>query len=270
MNSITAGDKTSPFDQIKQIDEDGTEYWLATELLASMGYRTWKRIKDAVARAKISAQNSGVNVSYHFDDVVQMAQIGASQAFREVLKDYKLSRYACYITAMNGDPRKPEIAAAQSYFAAKTHEAELASQNQELLSSVPEILEQQNRKLMKQEEQIRLLQSQVQNLLSASDDYSYKKFNYIPPGWNKEIWEKLPPQDKRHFRFLYHCCSFIPNYQTEDESVSIETLTLQVKQKQKDELKTAVGELSPEEFERLEATKEDLLKRLWEGSEIND
>lgn len=109
MNSITAGDNTSPFDQIKQIDDSGTEYWLATELLASMGYRTWKRIKDTVERAKISARNSGVNVSHHFDDVVQMAQIGASQAFREVLKDYKLSRYACYITAMNGDPRKPEI-----------------------------------------------------------------------------------------------------------------------------------------------------------------
>jgi len=114
------------------------------------------------------------------------------------------------------------------------------------------------------------LQSQVQNLLSASDNYSYKKSNYIPPGWNKEIWEKLPRQDKRHFRFLYHCCGFKPNYQTEDESVSIETLTLQVKQKQKDELKTAVVELSPEEFERLEAAKKELLKRFWEGSEIND
>lgn len=79
-----------------------------------MGYRTWKRIKDTVERAKISARNSGVNISYHFVNVVQMAQIGDSQAFRETLKDYKLSRYACYITAMNGDPRKPEIASAQS------------------------------------------------------------------------------------------------------------------------------------------------------------
>lgn len=114
------------------------------------------------------------------------------------------------------------------------------------------------------------LQSQVQNLLSASDNYSYKKSNYIPPGWNKEIWEKLPPQDKRHFRFLYHCCSFKANYQTEDESVSIETLTLQVKQKQKDELKTAVGEVSPEETARLEVAKKDALKRFWEEKENND
>jgi DNA-damage-inducible protein D len=104
MDLITILDSnTSPFDQIKQIDSEGTEYWLATDLLASMGYQSWKRIKDTVERAKISALNSGLNVSHHFVDVVQMTQIGASQAFRETLKNYKLSRYACYITAMNGE-----------------------------------------------------------------------------------------------------------------------------------------------------------------------
>ncbi|NJO63136.1 MAG: hypothetical protein HC836_34440 [Richelia sp. RM2_1_2] len=66
MNSITVNDgNTSPFDQLKKIDELGTEYWLATDLLASMGYRTWKRIKDTVERAIFSARNSGINVSYH-------------------------------------------------------------------------------------------------------------------------------------------------------------------------------------------------------------
>ncbi len=145
MDLITISDSnTSPFEQIKQVDGSGSEYWLATDLLASMGYQSWKRIKDTVERAKISALNSGLNVSYHFTDVVQMAQIGGSQAFRETLKDYRLSRYACYITAMNGDPRKPEIAAAQSYFAYKTREAELAPQNQEILSQILEQLEQQN------------------------------------------------------------------------------------------------------------------------------
>ncbi len=128
---------TSPFDKIKQIDELGTEYWLATDLLASMGYRTWKRIKDTVERAKVSARNSGANVSDHFTNVVQMARIGDSQAFREVLKNYKLSRYACYITAMNGDPRKPEIAEAQTYFALLTREAELGLQNQETAFKYP-------------------------------------------------------------------------------------------------------------------------------------
>lgn len=98
----------------------------------------------SVERAKISACNSGVNISYHFTNVVQMAQIGDSQAFRETLKDYKLSRYACYITAMNGDPRKPEIAAAQSYFAFLTRKAELGLQHQQLIGSVLEKLDRHN------------------------------------------------------------------------------------------------------------------------------
>jgi len=264
MNSINLSKSdTSPFDKIKQTDESGNEYWLATDLLASMGYRTWKRIKDTVERAKVSARNSGANVSDHFANVVQMAQIGDSQAFREVLKNYKLSRYACYITAMNGDPRKPEIAAAQSYFALLTRDAELSLQNQELLTSVLEKLEQQNRKLIKQEQEIRLLKSQIQNLLPAS------KANYIPPGWDAKLWEELPPQDKRHFRFLYRRRGFKPSYKTED-SVPIEALTLQAKQKQKDELKTVVVEISTEEKERLEAAKLEALKQFREEGGDND
>lgn len=180
MNTINISESDNiPFERMKQIDESGAEYWLARDLLTAMGYKSWKRIKDTVERAKISARNSNANVSCHFTNVVQMAQIGGSQAFRETLKDYKLSRYACYITAMNGDPRKAEIAAAQSYFAAKTREAEMAYNNQELLSNVLEKLEQQNQIIEKQREEIGLLQSQIQYLLPGS------KSNYIPPGWDR-------------------------------------------------------------------------------------
>jgi DNA-damage-inducible protein D len=150
MDLITVSDcNTNPFEQIKQVDDSGYEYWLATDLLRAMGYKVWKRMKDTVERAKISAFNSGVDVSHHFNNVVQMAQIGGSQAFREVLKDYKLSRYACYITAMNGDPRKPEIAKAQGYFASKTREAELAPQMQEILSQALSEIERQNQVIEK-------------------------------------------------------------------------------------------------------------------------
>ncbi|MEA5596869.1 DNA-damage-inducible protein [Rivularia sp. UHCC 0363] len=262
MNSITVNDgNTSPFDQLKKIDELGTEYWLATDLLASMGYRTWKRIKDTVERAIFSAHNSGVNISYHFTNVVQMAQIGDSQAFRETLKDYKLSRYACYITAMNGDPRKPEIAAAQSYFAFLTREAELASQNHELVASILEKLDLHNQIIEKQDQVIRLLQSQIQNLLPAS------KVNYIPPGWDASVWNKLPLQDKRHFRFLHRRRGFRPDYRTE---VPLQELTEQFKQKQRDELKTAVVEVSSQEKQRLEALRLEALKLLREEGVEND
>ena len=103
------------------------------------------------------------------------------------------------------------------------------------------------------------LQSQIQNLLPAS------KVNYIPPGWDAEVWNKLPIQDKRHFRFLHHRRGFRPDYRNE---VPLEELTEQFKQKQKDELKTAVVEVSPEEKQRLEALRIEALKLLKEEGDV--
>jgi len=142
----------NPFDQIKRMADDGSEYWLATELMSLLGYQSWKRIKDTVERAIASAKNTGMD-QHHFAEVVQMAQIGGSQAFREVVKDFKLSRYACYLTAMNGDPRKPEIAAAQSYFAVKTREAET-------------VIPQQSDRLRELELELALAQAQAQRALA--------------------------------------------------------------------------------------------------------
>ena len=257
MDSITVSDNTSPFEEIKQIDASGIEYWLATELLTLMGYRTWKRIKDTVERAVGSAQNSGLDISCHFVEVVQMARIGTSQAFREVLKDFKLSRHACYLVAMNGDPRKSEIAAAQNYFAVKTREAELAPQNQEVLLQLLEKLEQQNQVISEQGKAIAQLQSQVQNLLPISSDF-------MPPGWDAEVWRKLPPQDKRHFRFIFRRRRFRPSNQGKDEPLALPAITTeQMKQKQKNELQQVVGEISQEERERIEAVKHEALSKLW-------
>ena len=104
------------------------------------------------------------------------------------------------------------------------------------------------------------LQSQIQNLLPAS------KVNYILPGWDAEVWNKLPLQDKRHFRFLHHRRGFRPDYRNE---MPLQELTEQFKQKQKDELKTAVVEVSPQEKQRLEALRLEALKLLREG-ESND
>ncbi|WP_228059642.1 Rha family transcriptional regulator [Plectonema radiosum] len=103
------------------------------------------------------------------------------------------------------------------------------------------------------------LQSQIQNLLPAS------KVNYIPPGWDAELWNKLPPQDKRHFRFLHRHRGFRPDYRSK---VPLQELTEQFKQKQKDELKTAVVEVSPEEKQRLEALRLEALKLLREEGDV--
>ena len=155
-NIVTTNQSDSPFDSIKRIEKDGTEYWLATELLAMLGYKSWKRQKETVERAILAAKNSGETVESHFVDAVQMVQIGNSNAFREVLKDFKLTRYAAYLTAQNGDPRKPEIAMAQSYFATKTREAEviIPEQNEQLL-----MMQLQNENLRLMNENMRIQQS---------------------------------------------------------------------------------------------------------------
>ncbi|MBH8573042.1 DNA-damage-inducible protein [Nostocaceae cyanobacterium CENA369] len=262
LTTSTQANTDSPFDQIKKIDEQGNEYWLATELLTLLGYQTWKRIKDTVERAKISAKNSGIDPFHHLVDVVQMAQIGNSQAFREVLKDYKLSRHACYLVAMNGDPRKPEIAAAQNYFALKTREAELASQSQELLSQLLEKIEQHNKVIEEQGRAIAVLQSQIQNLLPPSADF-------IPPGWDAEVWRSLPPQDKRHFRFLFRRRNFRPS--TKNESLALPAVTTgQMKQKQRDEVAQLIGEVSPEDKQQFQAAKRQKLKEFWSQAPEED
>ncbi len=115
---------TSPFDRIKQISPDGVEYWSARDLQPELGYERWERFTDAMDRAMAAAANSGAEPLDHFRGAAKMVPIG-SGAHREVI-DFHLTRYGAYLIAMNGDPRKPEIAAAQTYFTVRTREAETA------------------------------------------------------------------------------------------------------------------------------------------------
>ncbi|MDF2969250.1 MAG: hypothetical protein K0Q93_3028 [Nocardioidaceae bacterium] len=115
----------SPFDAIAHTDERG-ECWFARELMPVMGYINWREFKDAIDRAKIAAGNTGADVNSLFGDVPKKVTGGRPA------EDFRLTRYAAYLVAMNGDPRKPEIAAAQTYFAVKTREAEMATTVSEL------------------------------------------------------------------------------------------------------------------------------------------
>jgi len=132
---------SSPFDTIRQLDETGREFWSARDLQGPLGYVKWERFEETIERAIIACQNSGYNSADHFPGAGKMVGIGSGVA-REV-NDYKLTRYASYLTAMNGDPRKPEIAAAQTYFAIKTREAEMAEMEAAEVALVtnPEALE---------------------------------------------------------------------------------------------------------------------------------
>ena len=112
------------FDDIMHTTEDGiVEFWYARELMGCLGYTTWRRFKDAINRAMESCNGAEIEVSDHFADAVKMVEIG-SNAVRDV-DDIMLTRYACYLIAQNGDPRKEEIAFAQSYFAVQTRKQEL-------------------------------------------------------------------------------------------------------------------------------------------------
>ncbi|PIB80527.1 phage antirepressor KilAC domain-containing protein [Mycobacterium celatum] len=110
----------SPFDRIRRVRPDGFEYWSARDLMPLLGYEKWERFADAVERAVVSMAAQGHDV----DANVSRLREPIAKTTRE---DFHLSRFAAYLVAMNGDPRKTEVAAAQAYFAIRTREAETAA-----------------------------------------------------------------------------------------------------------------------------------------------
>lgn len=123
------------FDDIIHKSEDGEiEFWYARELQPLLGYARWENFELIVKKAMISCENAGGKIQDHFRDVTKMVGIG-SGAVRRV-KDYVFTRYACYLIAQNGDPRKDEIAFAQSYFAVQTRKQELIEDRIRLIERI--------------------------------------------------------------------------------------------------------------------------------------
>lgn len=118
------------FEQIKKIDENGIEYWEARELIDILGYEEWRKFAGVIDKAKTACKNSKQSVDDHFVDADKLIKIavGTTKETSRLVTDYKLSRYACYLIAQNGDPRKKEISAAQTYFAIQTRRQEISVQ----------------------------------------------------------------------------------------------------------------------------------------------
>ena len=123
MNKLEKNNKKT-FEDIKHIDENGSEFWYARELMSILEYNKWENFEKVINKAKDACENSGVSVFEHFPDVRKLSK-RANNAEIEI-KDYKLSRYACYLIAQNGDSRKKVIALAQTYFAIQTRKQEIS------------------------------------------------------------------------------------------------------------------------------------------------
>lgn len=118
------------FENIKHVNEYGQEFWYARELQVALEYQRWDKFNNVLERAISACQESGNIVDDHFSHVGKMVNLGSGSQ-REV-DDYMLSRYACYLIVMNGDPRKQVIALGQTYFAVKTRQQELVENYDEL------------------------------------------------------------------------------------------------------------------------------------------
>ena len=123
---------TKLFEDIKHIDEFGNEYWLARELQNILEYTQWRRFENVINKAKFACENSNIKVDDHFANVGKMVDIGSNT--KRITKDYRLTRYACYLIAQNGDSRKEVIALAQTYFAIQTRKQELSEKEYDELT----------------------------------------------------------------------------------------------------------------------------------------
>ncbi len=120
------------FDNLVHYDEEiGIEYWYAREIQTALGYVRWENFDTAIKRAQTACKTAKIHVSDHFRDVTKMVTLGSGSTRN--ISDMKLTRYACYLIAQNGDPRKDEIAFAQSYFALQTRKQELIEDRINLL-----------------------------------------------------------------------------------------------------------------------------------------
>ena len=131
MNEINRN-YSKTLEDIKHIDENGIEFWYARELMPVLQYTNWQNFEKIVNKARVSCENSEISVFEHFTDVNKMVLIG-SGAYREQI-DYKLTRYACYLIAQNGDSRKKVIALAQTYFAVQTRKQEITEKEYSMLT----------------------------------------------------------------------------------------------------------------------------------------
>lgn len=140
---LTTNAPQTPFERIRQVDEEGIEFWSARELMPILEYVSWQKFKNVLIKAQLACENSGHDPGDHFNHAVKMVAIG-SDAKREV-EDMHLSRYACYLIVQNADPAKEVVALGQTYFAVQTRRQEVSD-----AAAMAELTEDERRLLLRQ------------------------------------------------------------------------------------------------------------------------
>jgi DNA-damage-inducible protein D len=113
-------------DASKRLSQRGGEYWMARDIQPILGYATWENFQKVIEKARMGCESTGIDPDNHFRDITKMIEAGKGAMVQK--GDYFLTRYACYLIAMNGDPTKPEIATAQTYFAVQARRQEIQDQ----------------------------------------------------------------------------------------------------------------------------------------------
>ncbi|MGZ4164058.1 MAG: DNA damage-inducible protein D [Tumebacillaceae bacterium] len=129
MNHSTQSNEHSAFEQVRRFDQHENEYWSARDLQKILEYTSYKKFQRAIEKAIVSCEQSGQDIDDHFAQTDQMVEIGSNAKRR--IKDFHLSRYACYLVIQNADPSKPMVAFGQTYFAVQTRKQELFEQASE-------------------------------------------------------------------------------------------------------------------------------------------
>ena len=146
-------------------EQDGVEYWLARELQELLGYTEWRNFLNAISKAKESCETTGEAVSNHFVDINKT--IPMPKGATKDLADIMLTRYACYLIAQNGDPKKQQIAFAQSYFALQTRKQELVEDRMRLQARM-----EARERLRESEKNCRKIFMNVASMMKASRAYA--------------------------------------------------------------------------------------------------
>ena len=134
MDSSEIEKRKLTLDDLSHTDENGVEYWHAREVMGVFGYSKWQNFEIAIKRAMTSVETTKTAGENHFAEVSKMVYLGSGS--QRKVRDYMLTRYACYLIAQNGDPRKEEIAFAQGYFALQTRKQELIEERMSAISRI--------------------------------------------------------------------------------------------------------------------------------------